>query len=192
MPKHISVNTSIVDFLLVVISGILFLLSVVLWYLAFISEWFLLFMIATILLLTAIATLILNFLLIIKSLKLELEKKDQVQILTEPSTTHLSSVSDFAKNSNSILISNNSLAGGISNMPVDRITIVTLSAIEWRIINYLRQFSSEIAQHELVEGCSLSKSTISSNLSSLEQKGIVKRQKKGKTNVVFLINDPKS
>lgn len=184
MPDFPRRNVSFLDLSLLVISGILFVLSIILWYLAFISDWIILFLIATILLAVALFSLILAFILVIKEFQQKLVQLETRIINLDSLTSRVDQPTNFVSQSSSKI-------GDSPSSPPSQVKVVTLSAIEWRIINYLRSHS-QIMQNDLIEGCNLSKSTVSSNLSSLELKGIIKREKRGKINEVILIQDPVS
>ncbi len=158
-------------------SGLLFIISIILWYLAFISTWFILFILATILLIIAIISLVSGFILIIKSQQTETSK-----LITQVDQGEKRLVRNVT---NSINHSQVNVVDNITN----KVSIVTLSGIEWRLINYLRKHN-HVKQSDLIEGCDLSKSTVSSNLTSLEGKRIIERRKMGKTKEVILINNP--
>ena len=66
--------------------------------------------------------------------------------------------------------------------------IITLSSIERRIINVLREMN-HLTQKEVAEKTGLSKSTISENLASLEFKQVISRKKEGNTKIVSLENE---
>ena len=70
-----------------------------------------------------------------------------------------------------------------------QVRLVTLSNTERRVLNQLRSLNSPLTQRELQDRTGLSKATLSVALSSLETKGIVRRNQVGRTNVVSLIRD---
>ena len=80
----------------------------------------------------------------------------------------------------------NSRAEGIA---VPTVQPVVLNNLERRIINVLQNQKMEITQTELKDLCQLNKTTLSLYLTSLEEKGLVKKIPKGRTNIVILTKE---
>ncbi|NHI93663.1 MAG: hypothetical protein EAX96_14350 [Candidatus Lokiarchaeota archaeon] len=68
---------------------------------------------------------------------------------------------------------------------------VILNNLERRIVNVLQDHKMEITQTELKDLCQLNKTTLSLYLTSLEEKGLIKKVPKGRTNVIILIKEVK-
>ena len=82
----------------------------------------------------------------------------------------------------------NSSSEGIA---VPTVQPVVLNNLERRIINVLQDQKMEITQTELKELCQLNKTTLSLYLTSLEEKGLIKKVPKGRTNIIILTKDVK-
>ncbi len=68
------------------------------------------------------------------------------------------------------------------------VVVVTLTNIERRILNRLEENDGIIAQDELRRVTGLSKSTLSVSLSSLERKGLIRRETRGRTKIVQMVS----
>ena len=80
-------------------------------------------------------------------------------------------------------------ANGI-NIPAIR--SVVLNNLEKRIINVLQEQKTNITQTELKDLCQLNKTTLSLYLTSLEEKGLIKKVAQGRTNLVILAKEVKT
>jgi uncharacterized membrane protein len=74
--------------------------------------------------------------------------------------------------------------------PTSPMTEAEEAGLEERIIKLLNASGGEQYQSAIVKTLSLPKSTVSSALNSLHQKGVIQKVKKGRENLIRLVQDP--
>jgi len=154
--------------ILVSIGIILLMVVMFLWYLGGTQEEFLI--LAIFLLFITVLILFNGLLLMIQNVRNRIDKLEFMIRVKFPET-------------------NVSSANGI-NVPAIR--SVVLNNLEKRIINVLQEQKTNITQTELKELCQLNKTTLSLYLTSLEEKGLIKKVPKGRTNLIILTKEVKT
>ncbi|MHA1785893.1 MAG: helix-turn-helix transcriptional regulator [Candidatus Helarchaeota archaeon] len=154
--------------LILLITGLIFLFIVMaIWYVGGQQQEFI--VLAIFLLFITILIIFNGLLLMIQSLRNRIEKLEFMMRLKFPEA--------------------NSNTNGI-NIPT--VKSVVLNNLERRIINVLKEQKTEVTQTELKDLCQLNKTTLSLYLSSLEEKGLIRKLPKGRTNIVTLIKEVKT
>ena len=73
--------------------------------------------------------------------------------------------------------------------PESLLTEADLLSLEERVLQLLRANGGEQFQSEIVKVLGMPKSTVSSTLNDLHQKGIIRKVKKGRENLIRLVDD---
>jgi len=79
-----------------------------------------------------------------------------------------------------------------NGIEVPSIRSVVLNNLERRIINVLQEQKANVTQTELKDLCQLNKTTLSLYLTSLEEKGLIKKVPQGRTNIIILAKEVKT
>ena len=79
-----------------------------------------------------------------------------------------------------------------NGIAIPSIQSVVLNNLERRIINVLQAQKMNVTQTELKDLCQLNKATLSLYLTSLEEKGLIKKIPKGRTNIIMLTKEVKT
>ncbi len=154
--------------ILVSIGIILLMVVMFVWYLGGTQEEFLI--LAIFLLFITVLILFNGLLLMIQNVRNRIDKLEFMMRLKFPET----------------------LVNSADGINVPAIRSVVLNNLEKRIINVLQEQKTNITQTELKELCQLNKTTLSLYLTSLEEKGLIKKVPKGRTNLVILTKEVKT
>ncbi|MGB9175867.1 MAG: MarR family transcriptional regulator, partial [Methanoregula sp.] len=73
--------------------------------------------------------------------------------------------------------------------PAAPLSALEEAGLEERIIQLLKDSGGEQFQAEIVKALGIPKSTVSSSLNSLHQRGIIQKVRKGRENLIRLVRD---
>lgn len=153
---------------LVSIGIILLIVVMFIWYIGGTQEEFII--LAIFLLFITILILFNGLLLMIQSIRNRIDKLEFMMRIKFPETNVNSS----------------------NGIAVPAVRSVVLNNLEKRIINVLQEQKTSVTQTELKDLCQLNKTTLSLYLTSLEEKGLIKKVPKGRTNLVILAKEVKT
>ncbi len=154
--------------ILVSIGIILLIVVMFIWYIGGTQEEFII--LAIFLLFITILILFNGLLLMIQSVRNRIDKLEFMMRIKFPETQ----------------------VGSLEGINVPTVRSVVLNNLEKRIINILQEQKAGVMQTELKDLCQLNKATLSLYLTSLEEKGLINKVPKGRTNLIILAKEVKT